>query len=576
MKKRFPYAIASLAGLVYGLMTLLLSRALITHSGVFARGICAIAAVAESKAGHIVRILGQLKTADVVSPWAAVLLPGAAIGVLYYALIRRVKRKRLLSCCVWIPLLLPLSFAVILFTQVNGVRPSALFIPAPKTPVSQAETYSSDGNSWHFGFGSRQILPDESSPQPLYIAGYNSGVEITGVRDYCQARAVWLDTGEDGVLLIGIDCVGLDSGTVALIRENLSDLPNCASIHVYSTHTHAGIDTLGLWGPLAVDGKNDAYMDALIRAATQAARDAAASRAAGTLHLGQIRTPGMFRDSRDPQVFDEFLYQLRFAATDGGSGLRLFFYGAHPEALRSDNTLLSRDFPGVLCDEVTAATGDNTMFFPGAIGGLIMTKEFISPAQNAEQNLTITGNKLTAYALAITPDAEQELNPNLALSRKEFAVPMDNIAFLAYKYLGALNHKLVRAESATGYGVKTELGVLKLDTVGLALIPGEIFPELVYGVLYGSASPENTNPEPLRTIAAQYAIKQLLVVGLSNDEIGYIVPPSDFLVSEALPYLEQATDYKGDRHYEETNSLGPACATVIANAFEDVLKALQE
>ena len=61
---------------------------------------------------------------------------------------------------------------------------------------------------------------------------------------------------------------------------------------------------------------------------------------------------------------------------------------------------------------------------------------------------------------------------------------------------------------------------------------------------------------------------------LANDEIGYIVPPSDYLVNETLPYLERITNYKGEDHYEETNSVGPECAERIANAFEDAIKAL--
>ena len=58
-----------------------------------------------------------------------------------------------------------------------------------------APVQAESAGQWNIGYGRRQILPDKNSTQPLYIAGYNSGVEITGVLDYCQARAVWLDTG---------------------------------------------------------------------------------------------------------------------------------------------------------------------------------------------------------------------------------------------------------------------------------------------------------------------------------------------------------------------------------------------
>lgn len=572
MKKRFSYAIAALVGLLYGLVTVLLSRLWIRCSGGVFWLIGTLSGLEDTD--HITQVLRQLKTASIASPWVAVLLAGAALGALFYLLISRCKRKKAIACWVGIPLLLPVSLALVLFTKVNDIRPSAMFTPAPEAASYPVETYASQGERWYVGFGRQPILPDETSSEPLYIAGYNFGVEITGIRDYCEARAVWLDTGEQGILLIGIDCVGLDSGTVDTIRQNLTDLPNCASINVYATHTHAGIDTLGLWGPMAVDGKNDAYMENLILAATQAGRDAAAGRTPGKLRLGQIRTPDMFRDSRLPQVLDENLYQLRFVPDDGTAGTRMFFYGAHAEALRSANTLASRDYPGVLCDAVTAATGDHTMFFPGAIGGLIMTRDFVDPIADPEGNLAITSEKLVAFALAITEDMERELSPSLTWGSQRFVVPMDNTVFLICRYLGVLHNKAVRCNSATGYGVDTELALVKLDDLGVALLPGEIFPELVYGPLYGDANPTAVNPEALRTKAARSGCSQLLVVGLCNDEIGYIVPPSDFLVNEKLPYLERTTDYKGEDHYEETNSIGPKCADTIATAFQAVADAL--
>ena len=143
---------------------------------------------------------------------------------------------------------------------------------------------------WNVGFARRQIALPENSAEPLYIAGYNSAWEIEGVLDLCEARAVWLDAGQGGVLLIGIDCIALDSGTVGQIRAAIGEIPGCIAINVYATHTHAGPDTLGLWGPEGVDGKNESYMDNLTDAAVQAARAAYAARTAGTLSYGAAKT----------------------------------------------------------------------------------------------------------------------------------------------------------------------------------------------------------------------------------------------------------------------------------------------
>lgn len=432
---------------------------------------------------------------------------------------------------------------------------------------------------WHFGFGRAQIIPNAESEEPLYIAGYNSAMEITDVLDYCEARAAWLDNGGKGVLLIGVDCIALDSGVVNTIREKLSDVKNCAAVHVYSTHTHAGPDTLGLWGPTAVDGKNSDYMNRLIEAAVSSGRDAAADRKAGKLYYGYTQTDPeeMLRDSRIPNVFDAKLHQLRFAAEDGENGLRMFFYTAHAESLRSVNSKISRDYPGLLCDSVTNETGDDTMFMPGAVGGLLMTKEFVEANTQtmAEENLRITGEKMTAYALSISPENERELSPTLSMSTSVFQVPLDNTGFLLFRVLGILSNKAVKGEGATGYNVETELSVLQLGDLTTALIPGEIFPELVYGGVYGDANPEGVNPTALCDIAAEFGAEDLLVIGLANDELGYIVPPSDFLLNKNMPYIEKTMDYKGENHYEETNSVGPRCAEAIAEAFRAALEALE-
>ena len=430
---------------------------------------------------------------------------------------------------------------------------------------------------WNVGFARRQIALPENSGEPLYISGYNSGWEITGLLDLCEARALWLGTGDSGVLLIGVDCIALDSGAVDQIREAIGEIPGCTAINVYATHTHAGPDTLGLWGPLGVDGKNSEYMKNLITAAAEAGREAAENVHAGKLFFGFAETKNMFRDSRIPEVFDPNLYQLRFEAADGSAGTRLYFYGAHAESLRGSNTLVSRDFPGRLCDAMAEATGDNTMFASSPAGGLIMTKEFVTTSTSAlaVKNLETTAKKLIDYAKSITPETERELKPSLRFSRIVFTVPLDNPAFVTYRFLGILNNHAVKADSATGHGVETELCVLMLDDLAVTLMPGEIFPELVLGGEFGDANPEGVNPRPLNEIAKENGIDQMILIGLCNDELGYIVPPSDFLLNEKAPYIERIIDYKGEDHYEETNSVGPACAQCIADAFEAAVKGLK-
>lgn len=474
---------------------------------------------------------------------------------------------------------------------------TTLLLTAPLLLAACAPAVSlqvSSGDHWSAGFGSAQIIPDNIKENPLYIAGYNQGWSVKtyidnnalavyeGIRegwgetedpDYAQARAVYLDAGTGGVLIIGIDCVALSTNYVTRIRQELSDLAKktgCVSVNVYATHSHALPDTLGLWGPVGMDGKDPAYMEKVVEAAVSAGTQAMSQIHKGQLRYGSVTTEDVLYDSRDPQVFDPDLHQIRFESEDG-FGIRMFLYAAHAESLRGANKFLSRDFPGVLCDLVTAQTGDHTMFLPGAIGGLLMTREFTTAYR---LNMQRTGRILADYALSITPEQETVLKPDMAIARTEFTCPLDNNAFLYYQFLGILQCNAEKGQSRTGYQVRSEMSLLKLDSLCIALIPGEIFPELVYGTEYGSASAENANPRPLLDTAGEFGVEKLLILGLANDELGYIVSPSDFLVNPENPYLDKIVDKTGENHYEETNSVGPEMASRISETLKKLLEAL--
>ena len=431
----------------------------------------------------------------------------------------------------------------------------------------------SEGGQWIMGFGSAEIPLPEDSDEPLYIAGYHNGWEISGVLDLQRANAVWMDAGSGGMLLIGVDCVGLGGNVVDQLRERLSDFrkkTGCLSVNIFSTHTHAGLDTLGLWGPYGIDGKNGAFMENLCDAVVNAAEAAYGNRAAGKLFYGEKKTKNTLRDSRNPQVYDPNLYQLRFVPQDG-TGFRMLFYAAHAESLRGDNRMLSRDFPGVITDIIKEETGEDVLFLPGAIGGLIMTKELGSGVFKAEQNLRMTGERLAKYALTISESDQREIPPRFALSSVRVELPLDNPVFLLYQFLGILDNPIFRGESETGFWTSVPLGVLQMDGLTVALLPCELFPELLTGE--GLAE---TDPAPLEAIAAEHGAGKLLAVGLCNDEIGYVPPPSAYLLNEKLPFFDRITDQTGEDHYEETNSLGIHTAQRISDGFREALEALEQ
>jgi len=460
------------------------------------------------------------------------------------------------------------------------------------------DVFSVTGDCWSIGFSSVKIDIPETPETPLYIAGYMSGEEFSDILDYQCANAVWLScestansTDEGGMLLIGVDCVGLGSDTINRIRDGLSEFAEevrCSAIAVYATHTHAGIDTLGLWGPYAQDGKNAEFIDNVIAAAIAAGKAAYEDRSAGSLFYGKTEAENLQYDSRYPHVYDENMHQLRFVPDDSAyNGIRLVFFAAHAESLRGDNLLISRDFPGIMADEIKAACGDDMLFIPGAIGGLIMTPEILDPALDDGtpdyhvENCRMTGELLARMLLLYPEHLETPVAPYLTYAECSFDVPLDNTAFLLYKFLGILGNESARGtDSETGYYLTSRCAALRLgDSITAALLPGEIFPELVYEdtdfamARAGYELTEETFPS-LSRLAEQYHCGTLLIGGLCNDELGYIVPPRDFMVHPDLPYLEKIEDESGENHYEETNSAGIRTAQVLFAAMEQVFAAL--
>ena len=398
-----------------------------------------------------------------------------------------------------------------------------------------------------------------------YISGYSGGRYFTDILDYQKVKAFYLKYHGEEVMMISIDCVGLTSKYVDTIRDSLKfNFP----VNVVSTHTHAGVDTMGLWGPVGINGKSDKFMEQLINAAEKAGKEAYASATQGYLTYGSIETTDMLRDSREPIVYDKNIYQLRFVSSENNIGTRLVFYGAHAESLGGSNTKISADFPSVMAQVIKEKTNDNMLYFPGAIGGLICTNTF--DGNDIENNLKITGEKLADYVLKIQ---EEEISSGLLKQiTVNFKIRLDNTIFLYYKFLGILENNMTKSAFSNTYYVQTELSVLQIDKISIVLLPGEIFPELVWGgTIDNPDGNNNNNPDSLIDIAGKYNIDNLIIVGLANDEIGYIIPPSDFLLHDEYPYILSVKDSKKENHYEETMSVGETCAAEIAKAFEKCL-----
>ena len=220
-------------------------------------------------------------------------------------------------------------------------------------PIPESEfDYTKEAKAKYFtaGFGKAVMLPDDIRTKKYYIAGYGENNPAKGVIDPQYAHALWLDdnSGKGGHLFVSLDIVGLLNKDVNALKkalEEFSEKTNCRTITVMSTHNHAGIDTMGIWGKLPHTGKDRKFMTILFNAVINAASAAYRDRREGKLYLGRVEVPDMQEDIRTPIVYSKTLTRLRFVPNDGTREIYFLNFASHSESLQGCNSLVSADFP---------------------------------------------------------------------------------------------------------------------------------------------------------------------------------------------------------------------------------------
>ncbi len=457
------------------------------------------------------------------------------------------------------------------------------------TPLAPVEVDFIDkaiSDKFTVGFHREVVLPEDIETKKYYIAGYGENNPARGVIDPQYAHAVWVDdnSGRGGVLLISLDVVGLLNKDVNKIRELLkgfSKQTGCRYIGVMSTHNHAGIDTMGIWGRLPFSGKDEKFMNLLFAAVVKCAFEAYENRKDGDLFLGEIEVPDMQEDIRTPIVYSKTLTRFRFVPDDDGNEIWILNFASHSESLQGCNHLVSADFPCYLREKIRNTTNAETFYTVGAIGGMISMdipdEEVLREEHRLIESTRNIGYKLADYALSI--DNDKKLEPVVNFAYKEFYADVENPVLTIACDIGILTADKFTQENASNYWcLKSEITYFEIGGKKLLLLPGEFFPELVFGGALGSEESATgkgaeVNPKLLCDIVGD---AHILVFGLANDELGYILPPNDFILNEKSPYIENGRDKHNRRHYEETNSMGPKTAQVIADTVEEIIKAINK
>lgn len=437
----------------------------------------------------------------------------------------------------------------------------------------------------------------------IWMAGFGNARAAAGVNDDQWARVTVLRQNETTIAFVALDVVGWFIDDADPIRELVSDLP-IDYVFVSATHVHEAFDTVGIWGPdLGTTGRDPEYMDYVQTRAAEAIRAAHAALEPANIQYARFAlrdqpggTARYVNDVRDPNVLDDEVRLMRLIAVDDGATIgTLINFAAHPEYSGDENLMLTSDYPNWVRDGIeNGVIGPDGTMMPG-VGGVAVYISGALGCQIGPGGLTLTawdgtpvdryqllaaqtlGTQLAYFALvALGPDGGSvtEETADLGFRRVRFLVRVENRRYHIAFSSGLFTRELynfnpdfpVRGNNIPD--IETEVAVVDVGRAQMLTVPGELDPALFVGGYDGSYTPEGEQvvdtsaenppdlslaPDPpyLRDLARDDA-DYVWLLGLTNDFLGYFVPPFDYELHESAPYIVEA---RGD-HYEETNSLG--------------------
>jgi len=449
-------------------------------------------------------------------------------------------------------------------------------------------TPDAPGGAFQVGFAEVDITP-QIGTKPVYLAGFGQNRRATAVHDPLFVRAVVFRHGRNKLAWVCADLIGLFYRQTLHVR---AQLPDFAYVLVSATHNHDGPDTLGLWGPNPLtSGVDREYLQRVEKALVQAVRDADSRCQPAQAFIGQVPAPELLKDSREPYVLHEDLVVLSFRSPEGKLLGLVVQWNCHPETMGSRNTEVSADYVGFTVAALARRHACPVAYFTGTVGGLLSSLGVRITDDAGRELADGTFEKTERYGLLLARRCEDALARSQPLRatpfvvrRSDVFVPIVNKLYLAARRIGVLDREAyiwrgdpygadptpVAAAEANGRTlcIRTEVALLQLGDLGVAVVPGEIYPELVLGKVQDPADPGADFPDaPIEpAVYAALATRHKMLIGLGNDEIGYIIPKRQW--DEKPPYCYG----RRKAQYGEINSVGPDAAPIVCGALHKLAR----
>ncbi|OGR87246.1 MAG: hypothetical protein A3A86_00925, partial [Elusimicrobia bacterium RIFCSPLOWO2_01_FULL_60_11] len=337
-------------------------------------------------------------------------------------------------------------------------------------------------------------------------------------------------------LFITVDLIGYLFDEVAqtksLIKKELKIPPS--RVFIFSTHDHSGPDAIGLWGKDGGSGKDQDYLNALRGKIAACAAEAVRNLKPAKAAFGKVRYDNPIEDSRPPKIVNDLLLSMQVQDNDGKAIATLVNYAMHAEVLNGDNTRITSDYPGVLRERLEKQYGGVGMFVPADIGGMqspfVLFHSFWSRAR--------VGKSVADKVIRSLKGQKAVEITSLDIRTKDIVFPIENKRYIGAIESGMFGQSKKFIKKVDGqYRLPADIGLIRIGPAQFLTLPGEAFPEL--GNVFRARMSGDYN----------------FVLGLADNEIGYIVPDNEWR----------------DDGYEENMSLGPKTTKMLTKAVTELL-----
>lgn len=438
--------------------------------------------------------------------------------------------KRLVMLCV--------GLAMVALPTAAAATPAVYVVGAAKRSINPDPDGSYAGKPVHlggYGFGSGGVwdIIGLSRPPASGILGpgiFARALVVASDGDPANALAFLTIETQGYFIAYQQGPYGLEA-----IRKSVQTATGIPAERVIAggNHTHAGPDTLGVWG-----GVPDEYLAHIKEQAVGAVADAWAARRDATLSFGTANGLDLLSNQYgyDPAnaVMDDELRVLQARdATTGAVIVTMLNFSAHPTVMGGDNTLVSADWPGPAAESLAASYGGEGIVVVATLG---RSQPKDGPSYDA-----CFGDQYCAlghYAGRVVSRAGTAL---AAASTLEGPALVDGHSYLIVD--AAHNALLLALTSPAGKVAGVPIDRSTLPPWNAGNVIGTTTFSARIGDLLFSGGPGELYPQiPKAVRDATPGMAGHFVVGLAGDMLGYILAP----VPDSYPEPIRRSFFDGD------------------------------